>query len=212
MKLAMLTSLSERLDRVLEVSHFELALAYLSELEKDLYKIFGGVGRNELADVALKIFNHVSLLPEPVSGKVLYLRFWKELPGRQSRDKEFTECINFLVGDARLTMYVMGIGTAMDSIIATPEVMQTFIRNNPGVNSIKDPQPLAGPSAVISSAPVQQQPEAQTSLPQVEPVLTDPLAEPKPAETSSSADLEATQASAPPEPVAAIVPPPMLVK
>jgi hypothetical protein len=59
LKLAMLTALSEDFKLRLEIPHFECALAYLEQLEHDLFRIFGGVGRNELAAVAIKIDEYV---------------------------------------------------------------------------------------------------------------------------------------------------------
>src|SRR6266498_2223605 len=47
LKLAMLTSLSENRKLRLEIPHFQVALEFFAEMEKDLFRIFGGVGRNE---------------------------------------------------------------------------------------------------------------------------------------------------------------------
>ena len=55
----MLTSLSISHDMVIEKEHIDAALALLMEVEKDLYSIFGGAGRNELGNVALKIFSYI---------------------------------------------------------------------------------------------------------------------------------------------------------
>lgn len=200
MKLAMLTSLSERLDRVLEVKHFELALAYLSELEKDLYKIFGGTGKNELAEVALKIFNYVSQLPEPISGKVLKLKFWQQMPGRRDAAKEFQECIDHLTNSGQLRLANANVGSLTDFFIGTPETMSAFLAQY----ATPHPQASAGPTA--STAPSQQivtEPES----PPAKPASADPSTSQSEAPIAAEpATLNPAQSSG----GTVIVPPPMV--
>jgi hypothetical protein len=77
-ELAMLTSLSEGTDLVIDVPHLEIPLDYLTILERDLSKIFGGVGRNELAAVAQRIFEYIAALPFPQTKNVLRSRFFSD--------------------------------------------------------------------------------------------------------------------------------------
>lgn len=210
MKLAMLTSLSERFDRVLEVAHFELALAYLTELEKDLYKIFGGVGRNELADVASKILNHISLLPEPVSGRVILARFWRELPNRRGTKTELDDCINHLVSAGQLALYnVTHPGLPPDYIVATPSVMQDFITRQQGTEIIRE---TPAPSEPTFSAPSPQLDAIPTGSRSAGQSLTDPSTWPSIVPTEVKKDSAADQVEPQLASSAAIVPPPMVVK
>lgn len=132
LKLACLFSLSERFDLVVETTHLQLALAQLEVLESTLYRIFGGMGRNDLSDIAHKIFMFVSGLNEPIAKKVLYLKFWQSLPRRRSADHEFDECLTFLVSDGKITQLGVSIGAAIDTLIGTPEVITEFVRRHGG--------------------------------------------------------------------------------
>lgn len=160
MKLAMLTSLSERLDKVLEVAHFELALDYLNELEKDLYRIFGGVGANQLADVAIKIFNYLQLQTEPVLGRLLKARHFALFP--RNSNEGFRECMQHLQDDGKIIAKVFVVGSINDFLYATPEVWTKF---EPVVSDV---------------APAEPQPEVQPESNQVSPVSIDPSTSPTP--------------------------------
>jgi hypothetical protein len=122
LKLAMLTCLSEEVKLRLEIRHFECALAYLELLEQDLFRIFGGVGRNELAAVAIKINEYVEARDTPVAKRDLKTNFFTMC----KPPNEFDDCLRYLVDSGKLKEATMHVGIYMDTIYATPEVMQAF--------------------------------------------------------------------------------------
>lgn len=128
-KLAMLTALGERGTLELCVSDFETALAFLENLEVDLEKIFGGVGRNELASVAIKMFEYVNNLPEPISLRTLNSRFFALCKG----PNDFNDCINQLCSEGKIHKALLKkVGASGDDVlafeaVATPQVLQAFV-------------------------------------------------------------------------------------
>lgn len=124
LKIAMLTSLADKPDLILTVDHFEVALAYLTKLEEDLPKIFGGVGRNELAGVAVKIFEFVAGGGDlPVAMGLVKTNFFNSC--RPPHD--FDQCIAFLCESGQLKRTTLIIGNQVDDIIAVPKVLDAFV-------------------------------------------------------------------------------------
>lgn len=143
LKLAMLTSMSESLDKVLTIPHFETALAYLDILERDLYRIFGGVGRNDLGLVAAKFREFLDGQTHPISRKRFYVAMFSHLSARDPQ-KEFTECLKFLLDDGQIVVKTISVpGVGSDECYSTPGVMTAF------ENSLK--QPPQPPSTEIGS-------------------------------------------------------------
>jgi hypothetical protein len=123
LKLAMLTCLSEPGPKLtLQVAHFECALAYLAELERDLFRIFGGIGRNELAGVAIKIGEYIEARDVPVSKRDLKVNFFTQC----RPPNEFDDCLRYLVDTGRFKEATLHIGTVVDTVYATPSVMRVF--------------------------------------------------------------------------------------
>jgi hypothetical protein len=121
-KVAMLTSLSERNDLVLEREHFELAIGYLAEMEKDLYHVLGGVGRNELANVAQKIYEYVSTLSEPIPKRTLKNHFFNSC----KPPNDFDDCMRYLCDGEKLTEFSLQVGNTIDICVATPLQAKAF--------------------------------------------------------------------------------------
>lgn len=128
-KLAMLTSLSESTDLIIRPQHFIDADAWLQVLEKDLYKIFGGAGRNELAGVSVKVIEFLAAQPEPIAKKRLITRLWNNIPGRDP-GREIDNIINYLKQTDQIMECQMvdakGNLIVGDTLIATPEIMKRF--------------------------------------------------------------------------------------
>lgn len=122
LKVAMLSALSESTDLVMNVGHLETSLAYLGRLEEDLPKIFGGVGRNELAAVAVKMFEFVQMCGEPVTMGKMRMQFFNSC----KPPHDFDQCISFLCDSGQLKRQMLQIGTTADDVIATPVVMAEF--------------------------------------------------------------------------------------
>jgi hypothetical protein len=123
LKLGMLTCLSEPEARLtLEVKHFECALAYLAELEHDLFRIFGSAGRNELAAVAMKIGEYVEARNVPVTKRDLKVNFFTQC----RPPNEFDDCLRYLVDGGRIKEATVHIGGIVETVFATPSAMQVF--------------------------------------------------------------------------------------
>jgi hypothetical protein len=123
LKLAMLTCLSEDLQLRLEVPHFECALAYLAEMERDLFRIFGSAGRNELAGVAIKIGEYIEAQNEPVSLRDLRTNFFQMC--RPPND--FSDCLQYLIDSGRAQKAMAKIGNFFEEVFATPQAMRAFV-------------------------------------------------------------------------------------
>lgn len=125
LKLAMLTSLSEDTNLVLTIGHFEVAQHYLDRLEEDLPKIFGGVGRNELAGVAVKMLEFVQYLPEPMSMSKFKGQFFNQC----KPPHEFDQCVTHLCETGQLRRFtgmIEQLGQLID-LIGTPQTVEEFI-------------------------------------------------------------------------------------
>lgn len=208
LRLAMLLALCDGLVLEITSEHFRMALEYLDILEKDLYKVFGGVGRNELAEVALRIFSYISTLPEPITGKVLMARMWKDLPNKRGLHTELKDCLEHLSSTGQLSIYsITTDGLPPDFLIATPEIMTKFRQENQHRINLQSPATSSGSNGV---GPSQRLPEVPTESHRVALPSVDPSKSPEQAATSdSSAEVQDVVQSAP---SAAIVPPPMVVK
>lgn len=122
LKIAILSSLSETLDLELKIHHFELSLGYLESMETGLHKIFGGVGRNELAQVAINILDYMENQGCPMLLNTLKHRFFYEC----KPPAEFPECLNYLVGEGLLQRFILQTNVAAIEIVGTPTQMQDW--------------------------------------------------------------------------------------
>ena len=172
MKIAMLLSLARDATLHLIVEDFEMARLYLEKLEEDLPKIFGGVGRNELAGVAMKMLEYVQYLPEPM----LFEKFKSQFFTSCRPPHDFDECINFLLSSKQLvrSTFMLGVADAYDNVqtkladvIATPKTMQAFVAMQIARLQTAPPVSLSGPASSIdpSTAPSSTLPNPVTSNP-----------------------------------------------
>jgi hypothetical protein len=123
LKIGMLTALSEGHTLELTIQHLETAVAYLEIMEDDLYKVFGGIGRNELAAVAVKIFYYISAQPAPINVKKLDTTFWPDC----KPPYDFNACMDYLVNTGQLSKYLLTEGGKITELVATPETMSRFV-------------------------------------------------------------------------------------
>lgn len=122
MKLGMLTSLSEGTDLILRICHLEAALGMLGVLEKDLHRIFGGIGRNELAAVSFKILDYVENYGEPIAASKLKARFFNDC----KPPSEYDDCLAYLTGEGVLKQYTFQVNGTWATVIGTPEQVLKF--------------------------------------------------------------------------------------
>lgn len=130
LRLSILASLSESSDMIIRKNHMELVLDLLdNHLEPHLPKVFGGVGKNELAEVQNSIYSFISSLSEPVSFQLLRVRFFKDIPHSIGCDKGIKICLDWLLEEDRIKSYNLGVlGTPLkDSLYSTPQVMSAWI-------------------------------------------------------------------------------------
>jgi hypothetical protein len=133
LKIAMVLSLCESVDFNLTVQNFREAAEFLEVLERDLYRIFGGVGRNETAGVAMQVFEYIAGLTEPISKKQLWIKMFNFLSPKDAR-KEFDEVLSYLAETKKIQIHGLIVttksGSFTDPIIATPEVLQAWAARN----------------------------------------------------------------------------------
>lgn len=124
-KLAMLTAASEG-RMVIEIVDYMVVLEYLAVLEKDLPLIFGGVGRNELAEVSIVIYEYVAALKEPIGFRSLKARFFSIC----KPPSDFENCIQYLKDSGQLKSGIMtvksGMNFSQEEVFATPAVLAEF--------------------------------------------------------------------------------------
>lgn len=191
MKLGMLTSLAYRTDMVLEVAHLEEALAFLDELELDLYSVFGGVGKSDMGDVALKVYQYIvsqeSVQPIPLDYKTILVKNWAQLPHKRGADNEMKEVLSYLVGDSKLKQGVLTIpGTDLNQFVyATPATFEAYLADS-GVSSVRQSDvtaPELNRAATASIDPLTSQPSTpqfavepdQVSVPPPASIVAVPL-------------------------------------
>ena len=156
-KLAILNSLSNRDDLTIIPEDFELGLAYITEMERSFHMVFGGVGRNELAGVSMKVLEYLTALNEPVTFKALAMKFFASFTAGKGIS-ELTECLTHLVNTEQLESKSMVVTAAngqtlgTDTVYATPAGMKAFAERN--VKSSARPLTATLPSSPVGSAPV----------------------------------------------------------
>ena len=126
-KIGMLTSLAESFNLELKIAHLERALDYFEILEKDLYKIFGGVGRNELAQVCIKIMNFMAAQTLPISYTALNSVTFSYCKPPRTPLLLDTESL----GQLTEIVWTHGFPATSEPMIGTPEAIATFTASPP---------------------------------------------------------------------------------
>lgn len=123
-KIGMLTSLAESFDLELKISHLQRALDYFEILERDLYKIFGGIGRNELAAVCVQIMHFISGQTMPMTFEAIRKASFKFC----KPPYEFGYCLDHLKATGELveSVWTFGFPPQVQTMIGTPEQIATF--------------------------------------------------------------------------------------
>jgi hypothetical protein len=129
-KIAMLTSLGESFALELKPSHFQVAIAFFEELEQTLYKIFGGVGRNELAAIADRMFDFIRKSPVPIKKKTVESVFFHEC----KPPYDFDVCVRHLINSGLILQHIQLTGFSGSEILGTPEVIQAYLKRHTPLN------------------------------------------------------------------------------
>jgi hypothetical protein len=130
LKLAMLTSLSISHDMIIQKNHIDLALKLLEAVESELYGIFGGAGRNELANVAVKIATYIRAQESAITYRMLQSRFFNEC----KPPNEFAVCVQHLADRGEIVSQTVSVGGTATTYVGSPAVMSAFrAANSPSV-------------------------------------------------------------------------------
>jgi len=165
LKLGMLTALSEYPPTlVLQVHHFTEPLAYLAEMEKDLYRIFGGTGQNILASTAIAILEYIRDSEEPVLEKALRAKFWQSIGG-QDPMKGFAHIIQHLIESGQVVSHPMTFRSVACVFLAKDqETMTAFLSRVAAAQQSVGVQPVAVPGQVNPSTAPGPQPAGPASV------------------------------------------------
>lgn len=127
-KIALLTCLSDSDEMLITPQHFEVALAYLGEMEKTYGMVVGGVGRNELASVAVKILQHLTEVGEPVPIPYLASRFFNSFAAGKGAG-ELAEIITHLRNTDQIVHRELIINGIKSDVVCSPRAMEVYIEN-----------------------------------------------------------------------------------
>jgi hypothetical protein len=134
LKLGMLLALCEDPPSLeVRIDHMEAALDYLAILERDLFKVFGGVGRNEVAQIAVKIKNFL----EQQKSVVPYTKMWSLFFSDCKSKEELDMAIQFLVEDGQIVEAYADLGSSQVKVFAIDQSLLERLRDR-----VKESQPL----------------------------------------------------------------------
>lgn len=121
-KLSMLIALATNCkELVIEVPHYKLALQFCAMLEKNLERVFEGIGINPNAQVALQMCRMLEHMPTPMNKKHVEAMFFEHA----SSLNELRDTIAHLVNVGKLQeRQIMANGTLVGTLIGTPASMQ----------------------------------------------------------------------------------------
>lgn len=119
LKVAMLLALNELpLNAVIDKEHLEVALAMISELEPEVVRLTGGIGRNELAGISAKMLDTILVNGECIGEKRLKANYFRDL-----QTPEYVQCLNHLVDTGQVyRMQLIAEGdTTQREYVMTPK-------------------------------------------------------------------------------------------
>lgn len=126
LKLGMLSALAEQpVSMEVTQHHLETALQFLAVLEKDLPKVFGGVGRNEVAQVAIKIRTYL----EHQNSVISHRRFWSLFFADVKSKDELEMAIQFLVEDQQIFEAYVSVGNITEKVYAISQELLQALKN-----------------------------------------------------------------------------------
>ena len=128
LKLAMLVALSESTDLILRIPHLEAGLDLLSLYERNLSRVFMGIGRNELNAVASKVLNTIESGPLITLNNAGVEKVHRGLAEKKvfaahfsdGNQMELTQVINHLISAGKVTRIVMTVNQIPVPFIVTP--------------------------------------------------------------------------------------------
>jgi hypothetical protein len=150
-KVAMLIALSESTELILDVNHLQLALAQLDLMERNLLRVFQGIGRNELSAVAAKVIDYLGVAQGRMAESEL-----KNLLFRDASSAESIEVIRFLEETGKIVRFRDPQGRTM---VVTVEVAKEIERKQAEAGLHQASEQGSAPESRPASPPVES-PEA----------------------------------------------------
>lgn len=136
-KIAMLIALAESTDLILTIDHFQVATEMLDRLEKNLPKVYEGMGRNELNAVAAKVMQLIDMAGQPIPEKKILSEMFRDADTR-----ELYGIIEHLkrVGKVVALDEKDSSGNVIRRCLATPQVAQAVALQPAGPTSTVPPR------------------------------------------------------------------------
>jgi len=138
LKVGMLVALSETVELKLTKTHLEVSLELLEKAEKNLPKVFEGMGRNELAPVAARIVEMLEMIGKPVTEKRIVSDFFKDADTREIygilAHLQSTGKIVYLEEKDRTS------GQVIRRLITTPGISQVVVANQQRESEASPPE------------------------------------------------------------------------
>ncbi len=146
-KLAILNSLARSDDLQIIPADYELGLAFINDMEKSFGMVFGAIGRNELAPIAMKILEYLTSIAEPITMQALQIKFFHAFsPGKAVM--ELSEILEYLVKTEQIVKHDMKLGRYLiqQTIYITPEGLKKFLASleSPPPDSLPPPDSTPG--------------------------------------------------------------------
>lgn len=137
LKVAMLVALSTSLELVVTKDHLMVSLEMLEKLEKNLPKVFEGMGRNVLAPVAMKLVELLEMAGQPVREKVVLNELF-----RDADTKEIYGIIAHLQSTGKIIMLEEkdSEGRAIRRLLTTPSIGQAWVEKNARETKERSPE------------------------------------------------------------------------
>lgn len=144
-KIAMLTAISEnRGDNKIHEEDYQIALIWLGELEKTMNMVFGGMGRNELAGITLRVLDYLSIRG-PVTLATLIRDFYNDLQHGKG-PSEMQSILDHLKATEHVVTRQITYGKSgqVSQIWTTPQAMEAFValidsRRDAAIRNGQDP-------------------------------------------------------------------------
>jgi hypothetical protein len=126
LKVAMLVALSETKELKVTETHLQVSLALLDKLEKNLPKVFEGMGRNELAPVAARVVDMLEMAQAPIAEKRVVADFFKDADTR-----EMYGIVAHLVSAGKIVRIEEkdGNGRVTRHLLATPHIGRGWVES-----------------------------------------------------------------------------------
>jgi Protein of unknown function (DUF3987) len=154
-KVAMLIALSESAtELILDVHHLKLALAQLDLMEKNLLRVFQGIGRNELSAIAAKVLDYLAMNNGQMSELSLKLLLF-----RDASSNETFEVMRHLEETGRIARFKEQ--TSGQVMVVTKEVGDAIVAQQAASGS----HPESVPDSAAASHPQSQPDESHQDVP-----------------------------------------------